>query len=208
MAERSPDADAGTPRTAHGPRLVLASASPRRLDLLRLAGLDPLVRPADVPEHRVGDEPPAAYVNRLAHAKAAAVPTSDGEVVVAADTTVVLDGEPLGKPDDAAHAVAMLRSLSGRTHTVTTGIAVRDTEGVVRDDVVTTTVVFARLDDQAIADYVATGEPFDKAGAYAVQGRAAVFVERMDGSWSNVVGLPLVETLRLLRLAGIDTGVG
>lgn len=208
MAERSPDADADMPLTAHGSRLVLASASPRRLDLLRLAGLDPLVRPADVPEHRIGHEPPAAYVNRLAHAKAAAVPTSDGEVVVAADTTVVLDGEPLGKPDDAAHAVTMLRSLSGRTHTVTTGVAVRGIDGVVRDDVVTTTVVFARLDEDAIGNYVATREPFGKAGAYAIQGRAAGFVERIDGSWTNVVGLPLVETLRLLRLAGIDSGVG
>lgn len=185
------------------PELVLASASPRRRDLLRLAGLDPVIRPADVDETPLAGEAPAATVLRLAHDKARAAGTN-GAVVVAADTAVVVDSEWLGKPRAAAAAAAMLRRLSGRTHHVSTGVAVVAADGHLQDCVVTTQVVMAALSEAAIAAYVATGEPLDKAGGYAIQGRAAAFVERIDGSWTNVVGLPLVETLRLLRAAGVD----
>lgn len=183
--------------------LVLASASPRRLDLLRLAGLEPLVCPADIDESRRPDEPAVAYVARLAREKARCAPVEPGTVVLAADTAVVLDAELLGKPGDAAEAVAMLRRLRGRAHRVSTGVAVVPPGGGLAETVVTTEVVMAALSDAAIDAYVATGEPLDKAGAYGIQGRAAAFVERIDGSWTNVVGLPLVETLDLLRDAGV-----
>ncbi len=184
------------------PRLVLASASPRRLDLLRLAGLDAVVRPADIDERRLAAEEPAAYVERLAAEKSAAVAVAAGEVVVAADTAVILDGDVLGKPADRDDAVTMLRRLQGRAHLVSTGVAVV-AGGTTGSTVVTTEVVLAPLADPTIHAYVATGEPLDKAGAYGIQGRAAAFVTRIDGSWTNVVGLPLVETLDLLRQAGV-----
>jgi septum formation protein len=184
------------------PRLILASASPRRLELLRLAGLEPVVQPADIDETPLHGEDPVPHVLRLARDKACAV-TADDAVVLGADTTVVLDGEVLGKPADAATAVAMLSRLRGRTHTVWTAVAVTDPLGRVAETVVSTEVVFAPLSDAAIAAYVGTGEPLDKAGAYGIQGRAAAFIPRINGSWSNVVGLPLVETLELLRDAGV-----
>lgn len=184
-------------------RLVLASASPRRLELLRLAGFDPEVRPADVDESTIDGEEPDAYVVRLAKLKTCSLPASEAEVVLAADTTVVIDGEILGKPRDAAEAVAMLRRLRGRTHRVWTGVAVTDRSGAVTQTVVTTDVVLAALTDDDVEAYVASGEPLDKAGAYAIQGRAAAFVTRINGSWTNVVGLPLVETAALLRDAGV-----
>jgi septum formation protein len=185
-------------------RLVLASASPRRLELLRLAGLEPEVRPADVDETRRAGEPAAAYVERLAQRKAAVAACAGGEVLVAADTTVVLDGDPLGKPSDPAEARAQLRRLAGRSHEVLTAVAVRAHGRLTRSVLVRTEVRLTALSERAIADYVATGEPCDKAGGYGIQGRAAAFVARIDGSYSNVVGLPLAETLALLREAGCD----
>jgi septum formation protein len=143
------------------------------------------------------------YVVRVARDKVRAVPREDGEVVLAADTTVVVDGEPLGKPADAAHAADLLRRLAGSAHHVTTAVAVLDAVGGLTESVVTTEVRMVALDDAAIAAYVATGEPLDKAGAYAIQGRAAALVERIDGSYTNVVGMPLVETLRLLAAVGV-----
>ncbi|MGI8876239.1 MAG: Maf family protein [Egibacteraceae bacterium] len=183
--------------------MVLASGSPRRLELLRAAGLDPLARPPDVDEAPRPGEAPVPYVVRVARDKVRAVPREDGEVVLAADTTVVVDGEPLGKPADAAHAADLLRRLAGSAHHVTTAVAVLDAVGGLTESVVTTEVRMVALDDAAIAAYVATGEPLDKAGAYAIQGRAAALVERIDGSYTNVVGMPLVETLRLLAAAGV-----
>lgn len=181
--------------------VVLASASPRRLELLRLAGLDPVVVAPDIDECPYPAEPPVDYVARLARAKALSVPARDDVVVVAADTTVVLDGESLGKPRDPADARAMLRRLSGRAHTVSTGVAVVRPGGGIAEIVVTTEVVMAALGDATIARYVETGEPMDKAGAYGIQGRAQVFVASIRGSWTNVVGLPVVEALDLLRAA-------
>ena len=184
------------------PRLVLASGSPRRLELLRLLDLDPEVRIPHVDEQPRPGEEAVAYAARVAYEKIAAVP-APGAVVLAADTTVILDGEPLGKPEDADGAAAMLRRLRSRDHTVVTAVAVRNAGGDVTQATVTTKVSFSPLSDDLISWYVATDEPLDKAGAYAIQGRAAAFVERIDGSWTNVVGLPLAETVELLRAAGL-----
>lgn len=190
---------------ADGAHLVLASASPRRLELLRLAGLDPAVRPTHADESTLAMEDPWAAVERVACAKVGAAVRGAGEVVLAADTVVVIEGRMLGKPRDADHAVAMLTGLSGRSHRVATGVAVEDLGGRTRSGVFTTEVTFAPLSPAAIDAYVATGEAFGKAGAYAIQGAGAVFVERLQGSWTNVVGLPVVETLRMLRAAGVTT---
>ena len=185
-----------------GGPLVLASASPRRLDLLRLAGLDPVVMPADVDETPAEGEDPVALVVRLARDKACAIRPPAGAWVLGADTTVIVDGKVLGKPADAREAVEMLAQLSGRAHRVSTAVAVRAPDGGLVETVATTEITMAPLSDAAIAAYVETGEPLDKAGAYGIQGRAAAFVSRVNGSWTNVVGLPLVETLALLRGAG------
>ena len=183
--------------------LILASASPRRRDLLRLVGLEPLVRPADIDESARDSEPAEEYVRRLATEKALAVAGESGQsVVLAADTAVVLDGQLLGKPNDPDDAAAMLRRLAGVTHQVATGVAVVGSDAAVAQRVVLTSVTMTPLSDDAIRAYVATGEPLDKAGGYGIQGRAAAFVERIDGSYTNVVGLPLAETLVLLREAG------
>ena len=190
---------------AAGRPLALASASPRRLDLLRLAGVEPVVCPVDVDETPHPAEDPVAYVRRLAREKARCATAPAGSVVLAADTTVALDGEALGKPRGEADAIAMLQRLRGRAHTVSTGVAVVDAAGAIAETVVTTEVVLAPLTDAAIHAYVATGEPLDKAGAYGIQGAAAVFVASINGSWTNVVGLPVVETLELLRAAGVAT---
>ena len=186
------------------PRLVLASGSPRRADLLARLGLDPEIRPAAVDETPLAGEPPLALVIRLADAKARAVqdPTAD-EVVLAADTMVVLDDEALGKPRDDAEAAGMLRRLSGRTHEVLTALAV--IRGQRRHaTTVTTGVRFRPLTDTEVAWYLATGEPRDKAGAYALQGAGAALVDHLDGSDTNVIGLPLAATVQLLRRAGLD----
>jgi len=178
------------------PPLLLASASPRRADLLRAAGFTFDVLVTDVDERLAPGEPPEAYVRRVAEAKArAALGAARGRVVVAADTAVVVDEEILGKPADDAEAARMLRRLSGRWHTVLTAIAVaapsKDLSPGVEARVEATRVEFARLEEAEIAWYVASGEPRDKAGAYAIQGLASRFVSRIDGSYGNVVGLPV-----------------
>jgi septum formation protein len=180
------------------PTLVLASGSPRRRELLRMLGLDFVVRPADVDETPRAAEDPAAYVLRLAQEKAS-TRAEPGEVVLGADTTVVLDGDILGKPQDAEEARAMLRRLAAREHLVLTGVALRDgTSRRLASAVERTLVRMAAMTEAEIAWYVATGEPTDKAGAYAVQGIGALFVEQELGNHGNVVGLPLPLLRRLL----------
>ncbi len=184
------------------PRVVLASASPRRRELLARLGIDAVVRPSDVDETTLPGEEPAAHVARLARDKAHAAQRADDDLVVAADTEVVLDGAVLGKPADDAAAAVLLRSLSGRTHVVLTGVHVLhgDREA---SAVEVTEVRFRDLGDDEIAAYVATGEPLDKAGGYGIQGAGGMFVERIDGSDSNVVGLPLATVVRLTRAVGV-----
>ncbi len=186
------------------PRLVLASASPRRRDLLRAVGFDPLVRPAAVDETPRAGEDPAAYVARLARAKAeAAVPGAPGLPVLAADTAVVLAGTILGKPVDRDEAREMLTALSGRWHEVLTGIALALPGGDVLDGVARTEVRFAELAGEEIEAYLAGDEPWDKAGAYAIQGAAGWFVPEVRGSVSNVIGLPLGLVRELWTRAGL-----
>ncbi len=179
--------------------LLLASSSPRRADLMTSAGFAFDVAPADVDERPLPGETAEAHVIRLATEKSRAVtPAHASTAVVAADTVVVIDGAILGKPADDDEAAAMLRMLSGRTHEVLTGVAVRR-EGTVRSGIECSRVTFAELTADEVAWYVASGEPRDKAGAYGVQGLAARFVERVEGSCSNVVGLPIALVYRLLR---------
>lgn len=178
-------------------RLVLASGSPRRKMLLESAGLDFDVVPADIDETPLDGESPTEYVLRVAAEKAEEVGGPD-RVVLAADTTVEAEGRILAKPVDDVDARRMLRLLSGNVHRVHTGIAVA-VGGSIQQRLVTTAVHFVDLTPEVIDWYVATGEPHDKAGAYAIQGRAAAFVESVHGSVTNVVGLPLAETLDLLR---------
>jgi septum formation protein len=181
------------------PRFVLASQSPRRAELLAAAGLEFDTLPVDVDESRHDDEPPEAYVIRLARAKAAsALARASGRPVLAADTVVVVDGLVLGKPRNDREAAEMLNRLSGRTHEVVTGVVLLGEEKS-REHIETTRVTFGSLSRPEIDSYVATGEPLDKAGAYAVQGYASRFVSRIEGSYSNVVGLPIADVYRLLR---------
>ena len=181
------------------PPLVLASASPRRRALLEQLGIPLRVDPAHLDENVRAGEPAERYVLRLAREKAEAVQARHpSEMVLAADTSVVLDGAVLGKPATADEAMEMLRKLSGRTHQVMTAVAVAGAG----ERLVTAGVTFALADDAALRWYVSTGEPMDKAGAYAVQGIGGFLVERIEGSHSAVVGLPLVETLALLSEAG------
>ncbi len=194
-------------------RLVLASASPRRRELLAQAGYSFRVHPAHIPEDALPGEDPIAYVTRLAREKAEAVYRElsagaaqsgdqglDGQslVVLGADTTVTVDGQILAKPEDAADAARMLRMLSGRTHRVITGVAV---VCAARTEVAAevTAVRFLTLSDEEIAGYVASGEPMDKAGAYAIQGRAAKWIPRVEGCYFNVVGLPLALVSTMLE---------
>lgn len=185
-------------------RLVLASGSPRRRELLAGLGLTFEVRPVDVDETPRDGEPAEPYVLRLAEtkARAASAGSPSGEVILAADTIVVVDGELLGKPRDRDHARGMLARLSGRTHQVLTGVAVGNAGGGLSTVVEITRVVFHRLSTAEIDWYVASDEPLDKAGSYAVQGLGALFVERIDGNYSNVVGLPLPAVYRLLSRVG------
>ncbi len=186
--------------------LVLASASPRRRELLAQAGFTFEVCPAHIPEEAKPGEDPTAYVIRLAREKAQAVfaqlsadpKTASDLAVLGADTTVTLDNHILGKPEDAADAARMLRLLSGRTHRVITGVALVTTA---RTEVAseTTAVTFGALSDEEIAAYIATGEPMDKAGAYAIQGRAARWIPRIEGCYFNVMGLPLALVSSLLE---------
>jgi septum formation protein len=178
--------------------LVLASQSPRRAEILRQAGIPFVVRVASVDESPVEAERPGPYVRRLAHAKALAVSATHGEIVLAADTTVVSHGELLAKPMDAADARRMLTLLSGRRHEVLTGICLRRDDEILCDHA-STAVWFATLSPDEIGEYVASGEPMDKAGAYAIQGLASKFVERIDGCYFNVMGLPISLVYRHLR---------
>jgi septum formation protein len=181
--------------------LVLASASPRRRELLAQAGYAFVVRPAHIPEDSLPDEDPIAYVVRLAREKAEAVfrELADATaVVLGADTTVTLDGQILGKPVDDADAARMLRMLSGRTHRVITGVALA-TESGTQVAAEVTAVRFLTLSDEEIRGYVVTGEPLDKAGAYGIQGRAARWIPRIEGCYFNVVGLPLALVSTLLE---------
>ena len=186
--------------------LVLASASPRRSELLTQAGYRFRVHPAHIPEDPLRDEDPIVYVTRLAREKAEAVfrhlttasPKPEEIAVLGADTTVTIDNTILGKPADAADAARMLRLLSGRTHRVITGVALVTAAGV-EVAAEATAVRFLTLSDAEIADYVAGGEPMDKAGAYAIQGRAARWIPRIEGCYFNVMGLPLALVSSLLE---------
>jgi septum formation protein len=170
--------------------LVLASQSPRRAEILRNAGIEFVVRAAPVDETPHEGEQPEDYVQRLAAEKTLAVHAEPGETILGADTTVVIDGEMLGKPEDVADARRMLERLSGRRHDVITGIAIRRRDEVTRTWA-STAVWFARMTEGEIADYAASGEPMDKAGGYAIQGLASKFIEKIDGCYFNVVGLPV-----------------
>ena len=187
-----------------GGRLVLASASPRRSELLRSVGLEFDVDPADIDESVHAGEAPAAYVARLSAEKASVVAGRivGGALVVAADTTVDVDGQILEKPIDEADARRMLARLSGRTHLVHTGVTVARSFEIGSERtatvVVETAVEFADMTSSRVDWYVGTGEPFGKAGGYAIQGAGAALVRRIDGSVTNVIGLPLAETLDLI----------
>lgn len=178
--------------------LILASQSPRRRELLTAAGFEFVVRPSDVPEQRAAHESAEEYVARLSSEKARAAERAPGDIVLAADTVVVVDGEVLEKPRSNKEAASMLRKLSGRRHVVLTGICLLHDGGELRDTG-RTVVEFDALTEGEIADYVASGEPRDKAGAYAVQGLAAKFVRGIEGCHFNVVGLPVSLVYRRLR---------
>ena len=182
--------------------IVLASGSPRRKQLLEMLRIPFRVIPPDVDEHVLPGEQPDAYVTRLSRAKAeAVVPRAPGEVILAADTTVVLDGAIFEKPTSSAHAVEMLSRLQGRTHEVMTAVAVaRDDEVAQALDV--SRVTFRPVDRATLEAYVATGEPMDKAGAYAIQGLGAPLIERVEGDFFGVMGLPLRLALDLLARFG------
>jgi nucleoside triphosphate pyrophosphatase len=197
--------------------LVLASASPRRQDLLRNAGIPFIVQAADIPEVPQEGEAPRAFAERLAREKALAVfRQRPDDFVLGADTIVIVEGEILGKPRDAADAARMLRLLSGRTHEVVTGVCLagprlrtENRELVTGFEDVraeTTRVTMEALSDDDIRSYIATGEPKDKAGAYAIQGRASRWISRIEGDYFNVVGLPVALVWQMLRDRGVISG--
>ena len=186
-------------------RLVLGSASPRRRELLASVGIDFEVRVADVDETPCEGEEPAVLVRRLAATKLAAVMRETDAFVLTADTIVIVDGVVLNKPVDDDEGLSMLARLAGRTHRVTTAIALGRGGAVLGEDAVTTEVIFGPVASDDAVRYVATGEGRDKAGGYAIQGIAGGFVRSIVGSYSNVVGLPLYETLALLRAHGAVT---
>ena len=188
------------------PMLVLASASPRRQELLRSAGISFEVQPADIPENALPGEAAKDCAERLARDKALAVARQrPHDFVLGADTVVVVDGQVLGKPTDAADAARMLRMLSGREHQVITGVClvVGGQPSVASE---TTLVTVSEITEKDIADYVASGEPMDKAGAYAIQGLASRWIPRIEGDYSNVVGLPVALVLRMLRERASEIG--
>lgn len=184
----------------HG-KIILASASPRRAELMALAGIQFSVVPADICEDVLPWEAPADHVMRLSREKADAVAaTNDGRFFIGADTIVVLDGAILGKPVDGADAMRMLSGLSGRDHEVITGFTVFDRDsGVHISRSVCTEVTFKTLEEKEIAAYIASGCPMDKAGAYAIQGGAVHFVRSINGSYTNVIGLPMTELYEVLQ---------
>lgn len=186
--------------------LILASASPRRSELLRAAGIEFTVRVADIDESVLPGEAPADYVLRLARQKAQAV-AQPGEIVLGADTTVVVNSEIAGKPVDAEDARRMLRLLSDQWHEVLTGVSLVCDRQVL-SEIAVTRVKFAALTDTEIDWYIATGEPMDKAGAYGIQGYASRFVESIEGNYSNVVGLPVRMVYRMLRRMRDEGGEG
>lgn len=210
-ASSKPNATAGPAASSGNPRFYLASRSPRRRELLAQAGYAYAELPAgasDVDETPRAGEPAIEYVLRLAREKAAAGwRTLAGGAfamlpVLSADTTVVVDDAIFGKPDGAQHARGMLHQLAGRTHQVLTAVALADGAGV-KTRLSVSTVEFRTITPVEIASYVASGEPLDKAGAYAVQGRAAIFIKAISGSYSGIMGLPLFETSELLGTLGI-----
>ena len=184
--------------------IVLASQSPRRKELMGLFQRPFTVRVADVDETIEENEPAAQAVARLSRLKALAIPREADEVIVAADTVVVCDAEILGKPADEADAFRMLKMLSGRRHQVMTGVTVLCGEKL-RSHTEVTDIYFRELSDREILDYIATGEPMDKAGSYGIQGGAALFAEKISGDYFNVVGLPVCRLGQLLREVLEDT---
>ncbi|HPT29074.1 MAG TPA: Maf family protein [Bryobacteraceae bacterium] len=181
--------------------LVLASQSPRRREILTNAGFTFEVRPANIAEIPLEDEDPAAYVLRLAHEKAAAIPCAPGDLILAADTTVAASGHILEKPHSDEDAARMLRLLSGRTHQVHTGVCLRSQDGQ-WSGVESTTVRFLEMSEPELLAYARSGEPMDKAGGYAIQGLASKFIDRIEGCYFNVVGLPISLVYRLMKQAG------
>lgn len=186
------------------PTLILASGSPRRRELLQMLGIAFEVRPSHIPEVQQPGEAPVAYAERLAREKALSVP---GDLVLGADTTVLLDGGLLEKPQDAADALRILRTLQGRTHEVITSVALA-ARGRVGQATDITRVTFRPADDDDLRAYIATGEPMDKAGAYGIQGYGAALVERIEGDFFGVMGLPVRLVLRLLEEAGFPYRYG
>jgi septum formation protein len=189
--------------------LVLASASPRRADLLQRLGVTFQVHSADIDESLLADENPEHYVARMAREKSARVQQLLGQstlAILAADTSVVLDGMVLGKPRDALDALAMLARLSGREHRVLSAVCLRRGD-LLEECTSDTRVQFLTLNREQCEAYIARAQPFDKAGGYAIQGLAAAFVERINGSYSGVVGLPLAETWQLLSRFGVATAL-
>ncbi|MEO7964996.1 MAG: Maf family protein, partial [Gemmatimonadaceae bacterium] len=195
-------------RVREMPRVILASQSPRRTELLRVIGLAHEVRPADIDESHFPDEEPVAHAERLAREKGAKLSQLFPDaVIISADTIVVIDDEILGKPATIDDARGTLRRLGGRTHRVHTAIAVAR-RGDVRSAVESVDVSFLPLTDADIDGYIHTGEPMDKAGAYGIQGHGAVLVERIVGDYFAVMGLPLSRLVRLLRDIGVDHRFG
>ncbi len=189
-------------------RVILASQSPRRRELLTLIGIPHEVCPADIDESLHPDEAPVPHCERLARSKAAILASTHPDaLVVGSDTIVVIDGDILGKPSSTAEAEATVRRLSGRTHTVFTAVAV-SYRGRTVSGVESVSVTFRQLDDERIAAYVATGEPMDKAGAYGIQGYGATIVERIDGDYFAVMGLPVGRLIGLLREVGVSYRFG
>lgn len=201
--------------SANFPAVILASASPRRRELLTLIGVQHTVQPADIDETPFAGEVPDVYAERLARAKASAI--ADGlsgasdavsdAIVVAADTIVVIDDQILGKPVDRDDAVSMLRRLSGRTHTVVTSVACSYRGGVV-SAIERVLVTFSELSDTDIERYVDTGEPMDKAGSYGIQGYGAIIVRRIDGDYFSVMGLPVNRLIGLWKELGVEYRFG
>ncbi|MES2524374.1 MAG: Maf family protein [Gemmatimonadota bacterium] len=193
----------GLARPSDAVRVVLASQSPRRRELLALVGITHEVRPADVDESLLPGELPVPHCERLARLKAATLAAVHPDaVVIGSDTIVVTGGRILGKPRDGADAAVMLRQLSGRTHTVFTAVAV-SRGGETRSGVEEVDVTFRALDEETIAAYIATGEPMDKAGSYGIQGYGATLVERIEGDYFAVMGLPIGRMVGLLRDLGL-----
>ena len=190
------------------PPVILASQSPRRRELLALVGIPHIVRPADIDETYLPGEDPRAHAERLAREKAAVIARTEPDaIVIGSDTIVVVDGEVLGKPRDQAHAAEMLARLSGRAHVVLTAVAVV-WRGVELSAVEEVDVTFHPLDAESIRAYIATGEPMDKAGAYGIQGYGATIVERVDGDYFAVMGLPLQRLVRLMSELGLHYRFG